>query len=219
MAQERIEIQFKPKGDQALINAIKQLDRVTKRLQGTTSVYEKELKKLELRQKKTNKGMLDITNSGRLLGNSFATLRSKLLLASFAAGIFASTLGKLGKLYGFQEAAEKRLSIALGKNIDLLKAYAVQVQKTTAFGDEEVITAMALIANYTTSEKVVKQLMDATLDLAAAKGKDLSEAAEMVSKSVFSSTNALQREGIAIEGTSGSVERLTSLTTNIAALY
>ena len=78
---------------------------------------------------------------------------------------------------------------------------------------------MALIANYTTSEKVVKQLMDATLDLAAAKGKDLSEAAEMVSKSVFSSTNALQREGIAIEGTSGSVERLTSLTTNIAALY
>ena len=93
MAQERIEIQFKPKGDQALINAIKQLDRVTKRLQGTTSVYEKELKKLELRQKKTNKGMLDITNSGRLLGNSFATLRSKLLLASFAAGIFSSNLG------------------------------------------------------------------------------------------------------------------------------
>ena len=46
MAQERIEITFKPKGDQALILAIKQLDIVTKRLKGTTSVYEKELKQL-----------------------------------------------------------------------------------------------------------------------------------------------------------------------------
>ena len=52
MAQERIEITFKPKGDQALILAIKQLDIVTKRLKGTTSVYEKELKQLRLSQKK-----------------------------------------------------------------------------------------------------------------------------------------------------------------------
>ena len=55
----------------------------------------------------------------------------------------------------------------MGKNIKVLKAYAAQVQKNTAFGDEEVISAMALIANYTTNEKVIKQLTDSTLDLAA----------------------------------------------------
>ena len=58
MAQERIEITFKPKGDQALILAIKQLDIVTKRLKGTTSVYEKELKQLRLSQKKVNNSIL-----------------------------------------------------------------------------------------------------------------------------------------------------------------
>ena len=46
MAQEKIEILFKPKGDKQLIAAIKQLDVVTKRLKGTTSIYEAELKKL-----------------------------------------------------------------------------------------------------------------------------------------------------------------------------
>ena len=219
MAQGRIEIEFKPKGDKALILAVKQLDVVTKRLKNTTSVYEKELKKLEVGQKKVRGGMLDITNQGRLLGGSFATLRSKILLASFAAGIFAKTLGKLGSMYGFQEAAENRLSTAMGKNVDVLKAYAAQVQKNTAFGDEEVINAMALIANYTTSEKVVKQLTDSTLNLAAAKGKSLSEAAEMVAKTVFSSTNALQREGVTVEGLSGSVQRLNSLQAGLSALY
>ena len=37
MAQETITIEFKPKGDEALIGALKQLDIVTKRLQGTVS--------------------------------------------------------------------------------------------------------------------------------------------------------------------------------------
>ncbi len=43
MTQEKIEILFKPKGDKQLIAAIKQLDVVTKKLQGTTSKYEKEV--------------------------------------------------------------------------------------------------------------------------------------------------------------------------------
>ena len=216
---QKLTIEFQATGDKALIAAIKQMDVVTKHLQGQTSRYEKELKKLGIQQGKVNNETVLGVKNQRLLGNTFATIRSKILLASFAMGLFAKSLGKLGSLYGFQEAAEKRLSIALGGNIDLLKAYATQVQKNTAFGDEEVITAMALIANYTTEERVVKQLMDATLDLAAAKGKNLSEAAELVSKSVFSTTNALQREGVSVEGVSGSVERLTSLTGNLAALY
>ena len=54
MAQGRIEIQFKPKGDKALILAVKQLDVVTKRLKNTTSVYEKEVDELALAQRKLN---------------------------------------------------------------------------------------------------------------------------------------------------------------------
>ena len=52
MAQERIEIEFKPKGDKAVVQAVKQLDVATKRLEGTTSAYEKELKDLGLTSNK-----------------------------------------------------------------------------------------------------------------------------------------------------------------------
>ena len=50
MAQERIEIFFKPTGDKALIRAIKELDSATKNLQGRTSIYDKELRKLRKSQ-------------------------------------------------------------------------------------------------------------------------------------------------------------------------
>ena len=51
MAQEKIIIKFEAKGNKPLLNAIKQLDIATKRLQGKASLYEKELKTLGLQTK------------------------------------------------------------------------------------------------------------------------------------------------------------------------
>ena len=93
MAQERIEIQFRPEGDKELILAIKQLDIVTKRLKGTTSKYEKELKDLGRVQDKFNISTILGTKSLRNMGGAtlgltriISRFRSKLLLASFALG-------------------------------------------------------------------------------------------------------------------------------------
>ena len=52
MPQEKIIIKFSAKGDRALTSAIMRLDIATKRLQGKTSQYEQELKKLSIQQKK-----------------------------------------------------------------------------------------------------------------------------------------------------------------------
>ena len=87
MAQEKIEILFKPKGNKALEFAIKNLDVATKRLQGTTSIYEKELKNMGLTQKQVNKFLRMQTKTLRINAGAFATLRSNLLLYSFAAGL------------------------------------------------------------------------------------------------------------------------------------
>ena len=87
MAQEKIEILFKPKGSQALITAVKNLDVATKRLQGKTSIYEKELKKMGLTQAQVNKFLKQGTKNLRLQTSAFATLRSNLLLYSFAVGL------------------------------------------------------------------------------------------------------------------------------------
>jgi|APSaa5957512493_1039668.scaffolds.fasta_scaffold10066_4 hypothetical protein len=168
---------------------------------------------------KNKAGILGTTHDTRILGGSFAVLRSKMLLASFATAIVGGTIGKLTKAYGEQEAAEKKLETALGRRSNALLAYASQQQKVTTFGDEETITAMALVGAYTDNEKAISRLTKASMDLAVAKGMDLNSAVDLVSKSVFSSTNALSRYGVSIEGTAGSVGRLESATTALTALY
>ena len=219
MAQERIEIRFTAKGDKALILAIKQLDIVTKRLTGTVSVYEKELKDLRRAQQRyTAAGIAGVKNM-RIQAGAFATLRSKLLLYSFAVGLGTAALAKLTGKFQEQEKAEKKLSVALGRNIKSLKNYASGLQQVTAFGDEEILNAQALFAAYTDDEEQIKKATVATLDFAAAKGIDLTTASDLMAKTMNSSTNALSRYGINVEGVVGSTSRLDSMTRSISRLY
>jgi len=226
MARKQLIIEFKPKGDKALVKAIRNLDVVTNQLQRTTSIYEKELKAMGLTQKqvtmflkKQNKqGILNVKNN-RLLGNSFATLRSKLLLASFGIGLVTAGLKRLVDKTIEQELAEKKLESALGRvNTELLNQ-ASSLQQVTSFGDENIISAQALIAAYTDDEEAIKKATVATLDLAAAKGMDLKTAADLVGKSLGSSTNALSRYGVRVKGVVGSTQRLESLTDNVSRLF
>ncbi len=223
---QTITIRFKPKGDKQLINAIKHLDVVTKKLKGTTSVYEKEIKQVTRAQKKNNRAtLLGVRNYRNMnkrvtkLAPAFSVLRSKLLLVSFATALVGGAFTKLfGKMI-VQEKAEKKLKTALGKTSTALLHHASALQKVTTFGDEEIISAQALFAAYTDDEKAIKAATAATLDLSIAKGMDLTSAADLVSKSVFSSTNALSRYGITIKGAVGSTQRLNHATREISKLY
>lgn len=123
------------------------------------------------------------------------------------------------KLAQTQEDAEKKLTTALGRRSQALIDQAAALQQVTTYGDEAIIEAQALIAAFVKDEEQIKAATKATLDLAAAKGMDLKNAADLVSKTLGSSTNALSRYGIAVEGDVGSTERLSSLTTEIARVF
>jgi len=118
-----------------------------------------------------------------------------------------------------QELAEKKLEAALGKTSKALLQHASALQKVTMFGDETILEAQAMLAAFIKDEEQLKKATQATLDLAAAKGFDLVTAADLVGKSVGSSTNALTRYGIEVKGAVGSTERLEMLTTNVAELF
>ena len=118
-----------------------------------------------------------------------------------------------------QELAEKKLEAALGKTSKALLAHASALQQVTMFGDETILEAQAMLAAFIKDEEQLKLATQATLDLAAAKGFDLVSAADLVGKSVGSSTNALTRYGIEVKGVVGSTERLEMLTTNVARLF
>ncbi len=117
------------------------------------------------------------------------------------------------------EAAEKKLSTALGYTSTALLDQSVALQKLTTFGDDQIMQVQASIAAFTRDEAVIKALTRATLDFAAAKGMDLASAGDLVAKSFGSSTNVLARYGIQADATAGSTEKLHQITEGIAALY
>ena len=125
---------------------------------------------------------------------------------------FTSAIDKAGQ----QELAEKKLEASLGRTSQALLSQAAALQKMSMFGDEAIIEAQALIAAFVDDEEAIKLATQATLDLAAAKGMDLTAAADLVSKTLGSSTNAMSRYGIEVTGAVGSTERLNTLTGNIA---
>jgi hypothetical protein len=223
---EKITIKFEAKGNKALQLAIMNLDVATKRLANQTSEYEKHLKGLGFTQRQANKLLSEqnkLTLFGvknqRLLGNSFATLRSKLLLYSFAVGGAVALFDKFFGKTIIQEKAERKLEQALGKTSSALLNHASALQKVTTFGDESIISAQALLGAFIKDEEQIKLATEATLDLASAKGIDLKSAADLVSKTLGSTTNSLSRYGIKVEGAVGSTRRLESLTGSIAKLF
>lgn len=133
------------------------------------------------------------------------------------AGVFAALGGVTSfldssiKAYTEEEKIVKRLDTALGKHNRTLQAYASQLQKITAFADDQILDAMALISNYVKEESMIKKLTKSTLDLAVAKGIDLSTAAEMVAKTIGSSTNTLKRQGIEFDNNLKGVERYNAV--------
>ena len=128
-------------------------------------------------------------------------------LAAFAA---ASV-----KAFDTQAKAETKLLTALKGREDIQKrliAQAKELQTKTLFGDEETIAAQAMLATMGLEEEAIMRLIPLVQDMATAKGMNLVQAADLVAKSVGSSTNALSRYGITITGAVGSQERLNTAT-------
>tara|TARA_R100001443_G_scaffold116848_1_gene138796 strand:+ start:5321 stop:7135 length:1815 start_codon:yes stop_codon:yes gene_type:complete len=154
--------------------------------------------KMKLAQKGFKKTAASLKKTGKAL-----TMSLTAPLTAFAA---ASV-----KAFDTQAQAEAKLSRSLNGNMKAfrrLKKEAQELQKVTLFGDEETMAAQAMLTSMGLEEEAVKRLTPLIQDMATTKGMDLRAAADLVAKSVGSSTNALTRYGVEITGAVGSQERL-----------
>jgi len=133
------------------------------------------------------------------------------LVAAFSAQQVLSFMKSSIDAFLESEKVARKLELQFGRNANTLQRYAKELQKVTVYEDDLIVQAMSTIGVFIKDEDVVKKLTKATLNLASAKGIDLLEAAELVTKTLVSDTNALKRQGFEIEGNAGSVERLNSL--------
>ena len=178
----------------------------------------------------TNKHIIDVQTRGakksekqiKGVGGALGGLAKQAGIAAaayFGARALLNGIQQSIDLSAKQELAEKKLEAALGKTSSALLNQAKALQQVTMFGDETIIEAQALIGSFVKEEAAIASATKATLDLAAAKGMELTVAADLVSKTLGSSTNALSRYGIEVTGAVGSTERLESLTGNLADVF
>ena len=176
----------------------------------------------ELAKQKTLKGAMTSFNKGLSKQGLLFKKLIGLTAGFFAVGKVISFAKENLKLYDIQKKSEAELLVALdgrkSAQEDLIKQ-ASELQEKTLFGDEETIKAQALIAAFVEEKDQIKEVIPLVQDLATAKNMKLSAAADLVSKTLGSSTNALARYGIEVKGAVGSNERLASLTNNFAKAF
>jgi len=171
-----------------------------------TIAFGADLRGFDKAMKKAQRSIKKFGTSMQRTGKNL-TRNLTLPLAAFAA---ASV-----KAFDTQAKAETKLLTALKGREEVQKrliAQAKELQTKTLFGDEETIAAQAMLATMGLEEQAISRLIPLVQDMATAKGMDLVQAADLVAKSVGSSTNALSRYGITITGAVGSQERLNTAT-------
>lgn len=126
-----------------------------------------------------------------------------------------------------QETSEKEMAAALestgrevDKNAKHFKEYASELQQATTFGDEQILSAQALMIQLT---KLDREGIDAAtkgaIGLAAVYKQDLQAATTLVGKALAGNFGALSRYGISVEKTATAEEKRVSLLEQLGVMY
>ena len=122
-AQQTVTIQFQAKGERQLTNAIMLLDKASKSLTSTQRLLIDNSKRHEAQQKRQAK-------QTRILGGTFAVLRSKLLLFNFAMGLGIRQVAKFAVQASKVESMERAFTTLTGASEDSSIAFE-KLQKAT----------------------------------------------------------------------------------------
>lgn len=142
---------------------------------------------------RNKKSIVGTVHDTRILGGSFAVLRSKLLLVSFATGLVSASIGRLIKLYGRQEDAERLLFNALGHKNQALLDSASAIQQVTIHGDESNLELMRMAFNLGIAEESLTVATKSAIGLSTALGIDANAAMRALALATQGNTDLLNR--------------------------
>lgn len=203
-------------------NEMRLLEQAVKKLGGTAKLEAGEIKRLRSEVDrlaaagaKVPKSLAGLTKKGGggLLGADLGGLAPSLAGGALAYGAGRFATSSL-EAQAAQEAAVNKLNLALANQGRLtaetsqsLQEYARALQQTSTFGDETVIAAQAIFAQFGMNEEQIKRSTQVAVDFAAATGRALPDAANAVGKAFAGQTDILREMGIAIDKSKSSSEQ------------
>ena len=198
ISKEVIELQVKGKGITLTTSQFKKL--------------EKEVAKVGAKAKQTGDKMdfMRIKTSG--VRRTLGAIRNQLLVVAFAFGGLIRVLNKSFEAYKKQLEAEQQLTAGLRNVAGTTRAatqelirYASILQKATTFGDENIISGMAMLSTFQLNSKAIKQITPRMIDMAAAAKQagasenDLKSIAIALGKGLTGQVGILGRYGVVID--------------------
>ena len=124
MPQEKIIIKFEPKGHKPLLKALRDLTKAQQALEGKLVQGTVAGNKFAQSQHLVKHRMSSNTKGANVLAGAFATLRNKLLLASFAATMAAKPLFDLVRAQSDAEEIANKFNVVFGKQTDIVRKWA-----------------------------------------------------------------------------------------------
>lgn len=136
-------------------------------------------------------------------------------------------MGDAVDLAAIQQAAEHEVRAALKStgrevenNTEHFKLYASEIQNATTYGDEQVLSAQALMIQLTKlDQKGLDAATKGAIGLASVYKTDLKSAATLVGKALAGNYSALSRYGLSVERTATAEEKRVSLLKQLLVMY
>ena len=127
----KINIKFAAQGHPGVIAAVKALNKQTEKLAATNRLLTGAAGPLTKSQQEVAKGFLAQQRAARNAQGTFSVLRSKMLLASFAAGIFSQSLLKLANMAGDAQEQMSKAEVVFGVSTDAVLKFAQDTADAT----------------------------------------------------------------------------------------
>ena len=173
-AQQTVTVNFQAKGERQLTNAIMLLDKASKSLTMTQTLLIQNSKRHErqqIRQAKTT----------RILGGTFAVLRSKLLLFNFAMGLGIRQVAKFAVQASKVESMERAFTTLTGASEDSSIAFGKLQQATDGTMSEFDLFQQAnnaMILGVSKNSDEMAEMFDIAQRLGRALGRDTASSVE-----------------------------------------
>lgn len=157
-------------------------------------------------------------NWALVAGGAFAAYQSLKVVFDFMKESVQAAAAQ-EKVWAELAGAMQKIGVYTEKAMQHNKDFASSMQLMAGVADDEINKVQTLFTRFGVSGEQLDALTKATIDFAAATGRDLKSAADMVSRSINDTGENVGRYKIGIDGAAGSTERMTSIAANLNKLF
>ena len=202
----KINIEFAAKGHPGVIQAVKSLNKQVSLLAQNNRILMGASGPLTAAQKKSAAAFLEQQRAARNTAGTLSVLRSKMLLASFGAGLLSASLLKLANMAGDAEEQMAKASVVFGASTDAVLEFANTTSDATgrsrfsliqmAASVQDILVPMGMLRHE--AAELSQEIVKTAIDVASFNNVSESDAMRDFNSALVGNHETVRKYGIVI---------------------